>query len=406
MRKTLRLAFVQHGDYAEAYRRFAKGGAETYYAQRYSVGRVAEFAARAEFAGVCSISGAHAERDRLNPRFEAARLGPHPSGKADIGKIVELLEEWRPTRLILRTPSPALVFWALRRRIDILPIFADSWENLPFRSRVKTRLLGLLLNNWRIPLVGNHNVPASLSMNRIGVAAEKIFPWDWPHALTPDQYPAKSLNAPPRLLFIGHLSEAKGANDCFRAAEILASRNVEFQLRMIGAGPLEDRLKADVERLGLRDRVVVCGRMDHDAVVRELEAASLALAPSRHAYGEGLPMTIYEALATRTPLVMSDHPMFELFFKNAPAARMVPEADPAAMADAIETMLNDKEAYEAASAATIGQWYRITCKLTWGKLVETWLQDPEGAPAALAGMNLKSALAAQEKRKTPPGSEP
>ena len=38
----------------------------------------------------------------------------------------------------------------------------------------------------------------------------------------------------------------------------------------------------------------------HDAVV----------VPSQHAYPEGLPMTIYDAYCSRSPLIASDHPMF------------------------------------------------------------------------------------------------
>ena len=41
-----RLAFGQAGDYAEAFDRFAAGGRETYYAQRYTVDFVGRLASR------------------------------------------------------------------------------------------------------------------------------------------------------------------------------------------------------------------------------------------------------------------------------------------------------------------------------------------------------------------------
>ena len=47
-----------------------------------------------------------------------------------------------------------------------------------------------------------------------------------------------------------------------------------------------------------------------------MSAHDIVIVPSRHDYPEGLPMTIYEALAMRTPLVVSDHPMIKAGLGN------------------------------------------------------------------------------------------
>jgi len=54
----IRLVIVQYaGDYAEVFERLAKGGSETYYAQKYSVDAVTEMAKRAESVTViCCLS--------------------------------------------------------------------------------------------------------------------------------------------------------------------------------------------------------------------------------------------------------------------------------------------------------------------------------------------------------------
>ena len=51
----MRITFVQFGDYAEAVHRFAKGGAETYYAQRYSVEFVGDLATKVEDVTVICV---------------------------------------------------------------------------------------------------------------------------------------------------------------------------------------------------------------------------------------------------------------------------------------------------------------------------------------------------------------
>lgn len=49
----MRLVIVQYaGDYAEAFERLAKGGSETYYAQKYSVDTVTEMGKRVESVAV------------------------------------------------------------------------------------------------------------------------------------------------------------------------------------------------------------------------------------------------------------------------------------------------------------------------------------------------------------------
>ncbi|MGB7712276.1 MAG: hypothetical protein WBL95_22545 [Microcoleus sp.] len=49
----MRLVIVQYaGDYAEAFERLAKGGSETYYAQKYSVDAVTEMGKRVESVAV------------------------------------------------------------------------------------------------------------------------------------------------------------------------------------------------------------------------------------------------------------------------------------------------------------------------------------------------------------------
>ncbi|MHA7873293.1 MAG: glycosyltransferase, partial [Hyphococcus sp.] len=272
-------------------------------------------------------------------------------------------------------PSRQILQWATRRGIDTLPLLADSFEQKTLRSQVSAMMLGRALNAPNIRAVGNHNIPASLSLRRIGVRPEKIFPWDWPHALTPDQHPVKTHVAgdKPEIVYVGSIAIDKGVEDCIHAARILLTQGRDFSMSLIGDGPYAREAKAEIERAGLSDHVFLTGRLSHDEVVQRLKTASLSLVPSHHSYPEGLPMTIYEALATRTPLAISDHPMFQLYLKNAGAARMSPQKDAQSLAASILSLLDDAEAYQAASEATAALWHRIKCDLTWGRLIEAWL---------------------------------
>ena len=51
------------------------------------------------------------------------------------------------------------------------------------------------------------------------------------------------------------------------------------------------------------------GLVGNNDVFSMMTAADLIVVPSRTAYPEGFPLTMFEAIASRTPIVCSDHPM-------------------------------------------------------------------------------------------------
>lgn len=385
----MRIAIVQFGVFHGVFERLRAGGPETYYAQRYSMDFVAALAERSAFLGVCGFLADKAGEVPLSERLVSAAIPLGPKGRIDAAATIRLLERWRPDRLILQTPDLRLISWALARGVDLLPLLADSFNGRSLPERWRQFRLGRALADRRIRAVGNHNIPASLSLAGIGVPPSKIYPWDWPHALRPEDNPPKTLGAgPPRLVFVGGISRDKGALDVIGAAEILAGRGLDFDLTLVGGGPDLEPARERVRAAGLAGRVQLAGRMSHDEVVTLLKTAALSITASRRSYPEGLPMTIYEGLATRTPLILSDHPMFRLYFADAPSARMAPEADPSALADAIAGLLADPAAYAAASEATLQDWRRIVCDLTWGDLIGAFLGLDGASLPAIADKRL------------------
>ncbi len=388
----MRIGIVQYGIYHDSFLAFRQNGQETYYAQRYSVDFVETLSRKHDFVGVCGVLGAEPAEVALTQTLYSACI-PAVHGAVDAPATIGLLEKWRLDRLILQAPVRPILRWALKNGVNTLPLLADSFEMTSLRARYRAFMLARLLNSPNIQAVGNHNIPASLSLKRIGVATEKIFPWDWPHELRPEDYPVKLLgDSAPSLVFVGALATAKGVEDCIRAARILCDDNVDFRMTLIGAGSYDDGARRLIKELNLMDCVAIPGRLGHDEVVDCLRAATISMVPSHHLYPEGLPMTIYEALATRTPLVVSDHPMFRMYFKDTPAVQMTAEKDPAALAMAIRTLLEDRQAYAAASEATEALWNRVKCDLSWDALIGAWLDDDSDGLARIRHFALNRQL--------------
>ncbi len=390
----LRIAIVQYGVFHGRFEELRTGGSETYYAQRYSVDFVADLAERCEFLGVCGVLGKKAEEVALSDRLHSACVPAIRGGAMDSPSIIRLLEKWRPDRLILQAPDRPLLKWALRNKIETLPLLADSFEQKSFRRQAQAFLLGRLLNKPAFRAVGNHNVPSCISLKRIGIDAAKIYPWDWPHEVRPEANPVKSLpEGPAELVYVGTVAEAKGVAECVEAARILKSDGIDFKMTIIGGGGFSQGAEALIARHDLSEQVRLTGRLSHEQVFETLRSATLSMAPSWHAYPEGLPMTIYEALATRTPLALSDHPMFQLYFKDTPAARMAPERNPEALASAIKALITDQAAYAAASEATGDLWNKVKCDLTWGTLIKAWLGENGASLNSIREESLEARLA-------------
>jgi colanic acid/amylovoran biosynthesis glycosyltransferase len=106
--------------------------------------------------------------------------------------------------------------------------------------------------------------------------------------------------ARPRLISVGRLAEQKGHLLLIDAAARLRRRGLEFELVLVGDGPLRDAIEALIDRLDLRDRVRITGYLGTAEVRRELEAARAMVLPS---FAEGLPVVIMEAMAMGRPVI-------------------------------------------------------------------------------------------------------
>ena len=102
---------------------------------------------------------------------------------------------------------------------------------------------------------------------------------------------------PLRVVMVGSLSDEKDP--------LLAVRSVArvpgVMLRLVGGGPLMDRLRTEADTLGIKDRVGVIGAVED--VIPHLEWADVLLLTSRT---EGLPAAVLEAGAASVPSVALD----------------------------------------------------------------------------------------------------
>lgn len=143
-----------------------------------------------------------------------------------------------------------------------------------------------------------------------------------------------------RLLVQGRLVASRDVATAVTAAGLLAGRGIPATLEILGDGPERAGLEAlagDVPRPG---RVTLRGAVAHDAVPDALRAAGVYLHPS---LGEARSTALLQAWATGVPVVAARVTGIDDLVRDGEDGLLVPPSDPAAMADAVQRLLDDPE---------------------------------------------------------------
>ena len=196
-------------------------------------------------------------------------------------------------------------------RLMMLPVFA-TFDRIVCVSHASQRSLPLLYRR----LAG-----ARLAVVQNGVNLERVDRV----SVTP-----RPADAPFRAVTVGRLIALKNPRtllEAFRRAD-----DGRSELCFVGDGALRRALRDDAVASGLGDRVTFTGLVARDDVYRQLGTADLFVSASRI---EGLPVAPLEAMACRTPVVLSDIPPHREIVGGTTDVPLVPPDDVDGFGDAI-----------------------------------------------------------------------
>jgi glycosyltransferase involved in cell wall biosynthesis len=368
----LKLIFFQYGDFGQAYRRFQEGGPETYRDQRASVDFVASLKDKYAVTTVAICEREHKEDLHTNLRS----IGITTSSAYGHGFIDQLFDELRPDLIVCRTPHYHVIRWAKRNRVSTLLSFADFFSNRSPKQFLKNMVLRAQFDTRVFPCVANHSLNASISVsNALFYPKSRIVPWDWSRiCVEPNAKSAPKDPGRPTAFFAGALTEAKGAGDCLQAILFLRKRGINLSLVFAGPGDVE-MWRTRAAELGIDSQVRFLGLISNAEVRQKMVESDIVVVPSRHSYAEGLPNTIYEGLASRTPIVVSDHPAFANRLRNGENCLIFRGGHSASLADGIATLLTAPGLFARLSERSAAAHESLYVGMTWTDLVTTFLKD-------------------------------
>lgn len=172
----------------------------------------------------------------------------------------------------------------------------------------------------------------------------------------PERFAAHNKGASPmehasgtlRLLLVGRLVEIKGARYALDALELLVRRGVEVSLSIYGEGPLRAELTREADARALP--VTWFGRRPLDEVYTAMSTHDILVFPSvtlANGAAEAMGLASLEAQLAGMPVVVTDSGGLPETVLDGQSGFVVPERDARALADAVQALNEQREAWPA-----------------------------------------------------------
>lgn len=192
-----------------------------------------------------------------------------------------------------------------------------------------------------------------IEASRIRVVPEPIELDRWNEALGS----AESLPRDPAgILCVAHLYPRKDVAGLLEAVARIRSAAV---LRVVGIGPELERLKSLAGRLRLEDRVEFAGQVSYARLVAEYRRATVFCLPSRQ---EGFGIVFLEAMAAGLPIVAARAGAVPEVLAGGESGVLVPPGDPAALAAALDGLLEDPSRRATLAQAGLARVQRFNAR--------------------------------------------
>lgn len=176
------------------------------------------------------------------------------------------------------------------------------------------------------------------------------------HGLELEHYDGRriSTGGPPIIVSVGQLKEKKGLEFLIEACRLLRDRGREVRCVIIGDGPLRAKLEQRIDALGLRGQVELAGAMPHEAVIDHYRRGVVFVLPCLIAADgdrDGIPNSILEAMAMSLPIVSTPISGIPEAVRDGEFGSLVAPRDAAALAVALDRLLDDPLAADRMGAA-------------------------------------------------------
>ncbi|MDJ0270073.1 MAG: glycosyltransferase family 4 protein [Aigarchaeota archaeon] len=183
-----------------------------------------------------------------------------------------------------------------------------------------------------------------------------------PNAIDLKKLPSDGIRmGAPQVAYVGRLSREKGVDTLIKAAQLVG----RARFIIVGSGPAEEGLRRAAHNL---DNVTFLGAMSRWEAQRIIRGSDIFVLPSR---AEGLSTALLEAMAMRTPVVATNVGGNVELVSHMKTGLLVEPDSPQQLAEAINTLLDDKE---LASRMAEEAYSLILREYSWDVVIGKYLE--------------------------------
>lgn len=220
-----------------------------------------------------------------------------------IPEMCRALREFGPDLVSTHTSKAGVIGRAAARLLNIPSLFtAHGWNFTDGIERCHRGFrVGMerLCSRWSSRVITVSEADRQLALRRGVAPAEKLVTIHNGMPEIPSSLLASPARVPARIVMVARFEPQKDHQTLLQALGAL--QHLEWELELIGGGPLIDPMRELAGRLGIADRVRFAGPRT-DVAERLAEAQMFALVSN----WEGLPRSIIEAMRAGLPVVASD----------------------------------------------------------------------------------------------------
>jgi glycosyltransferase involved in cell wall biosynthesis len=140
----------------------------------------------------------------------------------------------------------------------------------------------------------------------------------------------------PRLVCVGRLCIQKAQFELVAAARRLRDSGTNFEIVLVGDGPMRPLIEEAIKQNGLTDRISITGWVSGERVHAEMTRARVLVLPS---FSEDLPVVIMESMALGRPVISTYVAGIPEIVQPGKNGWLVPASDEIALADAVNEAL-------------------------------------------------------------------
>ena len=225
------------------------------------------------------------------------------------------------------------------------------WMKLRFINRIFNRLAKFVARRADSIRIGTHYekekvsrmlgipaerinvIPVSADLEKFSAASGGVSKRELLHDLGLERF--KSM-----VLSVGRLKHQKDFPTLIRAMDKVRRISPDTVLCILGEGPERETIKAEIEKFGLRDNIILPGAVSHEEVAKYLAACDVYVMPSIY---EGTCIALAEACIAAKPVVSTSFAGAHDLIKDGKTGYRVPIKDPGAIAQRVIYLLNHSD---------------------------------------------------------------